>query len=94
MHIRSDPGKKQFELERVKETARRTVGELRRSIKVVKQKEETQMASIEMDLEVDIPLDIQVDIQLDIQVDIQMDIQVAIQVAIQVDVEPDRLRYG
>ena len=70
----------------MKETARRTVGELRRSIKVVKQKEETQMASIEMDLEVDIPLDI--------QVDIQMDIQVAIQVAIQVDVEPDRLRYG
>ena len=45
------------------------MGELRRSIKVVKQKEETQMASIEMDLEVDILLDIEVAIQVDVEPD-------------------------
>ena len=45
------------------------MGELRRSIKVVKQKEETQMASIEMDLEVDIPLDTEVAIHVDVEPD-------------------------
>ena len=74
MHIRSDPGKKQFELERVKETAKRTVGELRGSIKVVKQKKETQMAGIEMDLEVDILLDIGVDIHVDVEPDWQAEV--------------------
>ena len=44
---------------------------MRGSIKVVKQKEETQMAGIEMDLEVDILLDIEVDIQVDVEPDWQ-----------------------
>ena len=46
-----------------------SISELGGSIKVVKQKEETQMAGIEMDLEVDIPLDIKVAIQVDVEPD-------------------------
>ena len=38
---------------------------MRGSIKVVKQKEETQMAGIELDLEEDIEVAIQVDVETD-----------------------------